>query len=251
MEIYLVCKDNAKFEETGKLIKAAEELGLRVRDTPCDVRCPFFLYGTRDFVLQYVDNQLHIFSEQEYMYDYSFLMSITEPNETFNYDAKIIPASNYCNFNINTSYFVRPNSGNKQFTGQVINSNLRKRYGFYLNRYLSIYPWELVVVSSEKTPPKEEYRFFCYLTNNNSIKIECCRYLPEETNDVPELLIGYAKSFAKLIFDNIPFGNSFVLDMAYDPPEYKASAIELNSWNSSSFYSIDPKKLLEIILNDR
>lgn len=245
--MYLVCKDNPKFEETGLLIAAAKELGLKVFDTNL-ITEDFFIYGVRPFVLPLVDDDFHIFRSQEYIYDYSFLLSIGLGHSLFNYDAKIIPAGQFIVYQ-GRRVFVRPNSGNKQFSGTVIDpKEIRTDICYQFN----INPWELIVFALERDPPKEEYRFFCIRNNKDEISMVGCRYLQTPSNDIPSFVQEKAKLWAEHIFERLTIGNSFVLDIFYDPPEYLnekglCSIGELNSWNSSGFYCISPLKLLEMI----
>lgn len=252
--MYLVCKDNPKFKESGDLIKEAKKLGLYVSPDPVPDRFlnkegsnpNFFLYGTRDYVLPFVNNPYHIFNSQEYLYDFSFLLSISE-DELFNIDAEIMPASQFYKVK-NGNYFVRPNSGNKQFNGQVVNSKNVK----YFPSEFGVDPWELIIVAPAKKPHQEEYRFFCHIDNEEEIKLVGCRYLPTDSNDIPPLVLRWAKNEAEFIFENLTVGNSFVLDLGFNP-EYEdekpsGSVIELNSWNSSGYYSISPEELLKVLI---
>lgn len=255
--MYLVCEDNPKFEESGKLIKAAHEMGLKVKRNPdrCFLphefpRLPCFIYGTRDFVLPIVNVPSHIFSKQEYLYDYSFLLSTASflGVKLFNDPvfSEIIPASRY-----NPAWgdrFVRPNSGNKQFAGQVVNWESLCVSGLKPEDYLQVAPWELLVVSKPKKPPVVEHRFFVIRSKDDEkIDLVGCQYLPFPTDFLVPAAKAFAIEEAQFIFDKIPFGDSFVMDIALDE-EGRYSVIELNSWNSSSFYSIDPKKLLEMVV---
>ena len=244
--MYLVCKENPYFEETGKLIRSAQEIGIWVYDEPI-ITDNFFLFGTRDFVLPHVDHDFHIFSRQEYLYDFSFLLST---NLTFhnilNYFCDIVPAKRITqtiNRRRTKTIFARPNSGNKQFNGQVFSkATLQSNPA----QFLQINPWELVVLADDRGRPTKEYRFFFIRDNEDRIKYECCEYIPEHSNDIPEEVKDFAEQNAKLIFDSIPFGNSFVLDIC--ELDECLWVLELNSWNSSGYYSIDPSKILEMIL---
>lgn len=263
--MYLVCEDNPKFEETGKLIKAAHEMGMQVNPVSpvaFDGRGkPFvkshFLYGTRDFVLPRVEREGHIFSKQEYLYDYSFLMAMYSSKisfrerELFNFHSTIMTAAE---FRIGTEpLFVRPVSGNKQFAGQVVDWDRDFSCSdSTLAEYLQIPLWELIVVSPAQTRPVAEYRFFVIRDKKDEkIDLVGCQYLPTAAtiskNGISSVEI-FAVDQAHFLFDKIPFGDSFVMDIALDE-EGRYSVIELNSWNSSSFYCIDPKKLLEMVVD--
>ncbi len=93
--------------------------------------------------------------------------------------------------------------------------------------------------------PLAEYRFFSIRGHDDSIKMLGCRYLPDTSPDVPPEALVYATERANEIFDVMTVGNSFVLDVGYSNGKY--SIIEVNSWESSSFYCLDPKLILEMI----
>lgn len=247
--MYLVCKDNPAFEETGRLIKAAKSLGIDV----LEYRLPdwddesYFVYGTRNFVLPQLFDSRHILSDMEYLYKYSFLLSIFNW-ELFNEEASIIPAGKLAGSWMSMSkldFFIRPLDGNKSFTGFVINGNELKAdltYKLHINK------WDLIVVAPAKELPIEEYRFFCKM-KEDEIKMVGCRYWPQPAvNDIPNFVTEKARVFASRIFDEMTIGDCFVLDVFVDD-ERNASVGELNSWNSSAFYSIDPKNILRMIFD--
>jgi hypothetical protein len=210
--MYLVCKNNPKFEETKHLIQAATELGIEVSEAPWDVYAyylgtqNFFVFGTRPFVLDWVNDEYHIFSGQEYIYDYSFLLSIfKDKTSLFNPDCEIIPASYFGS--TNGSRFIRPLSGNKSFTGQVVDPlEIRTNLSFQFN----ICPWELIVSSSPKKQPSEEYRFFFIRNNYDDIKYLACRYLPNPILYIPTFVVESAIYYATKIFDSLTTGNLFL-----------------------------------------
>ncbi len=245
--MFLVCEENPKFEETGKLIQAAKDLGIEVYDRPV-MFDNFFCYGTRPFVLPLVDDSYHIFSKQEYIYDYSFLLSTSLTfNHILNYYCDIVPAKRIrevINRKKTKTIFARPNSGNKQFNGDVF-----PKAAFQANtpQFLQINPWELVVLAEDRGKPTKEYRFFVIRNADDEIKYECCEYLPEHSNEVPDNVKEFADSVIEIIFDSIPFGNSFVLDIC--ELDGCLWVLELNSANSSSYYSISPNSLLEMIFS--
>lgn len=250
--MYLICKDNQKFPESGQLRRAAKKLSIKCYNTYfgdaflSEPRGPFFMYGTRDFVLSeancvaYSD---HIFSKQEYLYDYSFLMSLTEKSRVnlFNPAAVILPASKV-GYLLVDELFVRPNSGNKQFSGSIFSAKELKNFLSLVH----VDPWELVICALPKEPPVAEYRFFMK-RDKEGLDWAACRYLPEPDTYIPPEVIQFADLSAMRIFDFIPFGNSFVLDIAVSS-EGDKSVLELNSWNSSSFYCIDPEKILKMVV---
>ncbi len=238
-----------KFKETGKLIQAAHDLDIRVMDDILfEIAFPYtsyFTYGTRPFVRQFVEYG-DIFSKQEYVYDFSFLLS-TKLTHLYllNYYCDIVPAKRipqtlrqYKQMTV----FMRPNSGEKLFDGQVFSKKTLENNPCEL---LQINPWELVVMARDQGQPTKEYRFFFVRDNEERIKYECCEYLPEHLNDVPENVKDMAKEQAKIIFESIPFGNSFVLDIC--ELDGCLFVLELNSINSSSYYSISPHSLLKLI----
>lgn len=246
----LVCSDYKYFPESGEMIRAANTLGVPVFNETSSLRRNFH-YGTRGFFLKYQDND--IFSGQEYMYELSFLMSIF-PNkrELFNDEAILttlgrVPTEMYSlpvrhPINMNENFFIRPNSGDKQFNGQLIGRrNLQN-----LSTLFHCNPWELVIIAPEKKSPDEEFRFFCIKDDNDKIHMLSSRYLPDKTSIVPDAILKKAKEYAERIFDQLTIGNSFVLDLAVD--EGSITIIELNSINSSGLYSVKAIDLLSLIL---
>ena len=252
--MFLICEDNPKFEESGKLIAAANELGIKTFSDVVGQDCldwyfnsqstdsTQFTYGTRPF---YHKNgwRSDMFCRQDYLYNYSFLMSFSS-RELFSISPQIIPARNVgLGIFPNQQYFVRPNSGEKTFPGQVISGRTLQNG---LSSLFHIDPWELVIRAEARKTPDKEYRFFFIRNNSTCTCYECCQYLPEQTNEVPEEIKEWTESQAERLFDFIPFGNSFVLDVCeLDDVFY---LLEINSWNSSSFYSINPKSILRNIL---
>lgn len=255
--MYLVCEDNPRFEETGKLIKAAINFCIEVRNKPVLNEC-FFCYGTRPFVLPMVNHPYHVFSKQEYIYDFSLLLSLyplgvgstSRLKTLLNWDAQILTVgqANYVLTENHRDYFCRPNNGDKAFSGHVID---RKAAKDGLHNLFNLNLWDLVVVAPEKEMKNtEEYRFFC-IYDGCDVKMTGCRYIPDDSLDIPDEVIEFARAEANYIFDKLTFGNSFVLDICYEKPEYKhergfCSIVELNSWNSSGYYCIDPYTILEM-----
>lgn len=272
----LICADYEKFPESGKMINAAKSLDIPVfsgsfkdeadlaqlaLDSGSSLLWyPQFHYGTRGFFLK--GNTGDIFSQQEYLYDYSFIMSLnysskipTSGRGIFNDDAIITTPERakkdiykfpISKDHLQNSFFVRPNDGNKSFAGQTFS---RKEIEAGISKFVNVNPWELIVLATEKKSPDEEFRFFC-IRVGEEIRMVGCRYLPEQDNDVPYNIRVYAKEYAEKIFDQVTMGDSFVLDIAYTygvPLTNSITIMELNSWNSSSFYSINPIEILKLI----
>jgi hypothetical protein len=229
------------------LRKAAQSLNIKVLDAvpKYNGRMPptFFQYGTRPFVLPNVNHPVNIFGGQEYIYDFSFLMAIL-PEELFNWGAVLAPLGlvNKDSSFKHGDWFLRPNSGNKQFAGRVFSSFELQQDITYL---LHMNPWELLIAAEAKQAPEREYRFFCIKDKNDEVQMVGCEYLPTQQNIIPSNIKDYALEIASRIFEKLTVGNSFVLDIA--EIDSQLSIIELNSWESSSFYSIDPINLLESI----
>lgn len=245
--MYLLCKENPKFDDTLKMREAAKRLGIPVFDdeyfsighVSIKKDESYFVYGMRGCVLPRVNCPDNILNKTEYLYDFSYLMSII-PNELFNYDAVLLTASEISwkhHFKLG-DVFVRPNSGDKQFNGQIFTQReIRSDFP----SIAQVYPWELCVVASPKTPPDKEYR--CFVNNESII---ACQYLPSESLDVPVGVLGYAKGIVEVIREKDPNAHTFVLDIAelHD----SLSVIELNSWNSSGIYCIGAESLLKEIM---
>ncbi len=243
----LVCEDNRLFEETARIRQAAIELGSKPLKFPTIGGLdgePYFLYGTRNYVLKYVNDFQHILHNQEELYDYSFIMGNLH-SDMFNLNCMITPAgaayaqSSKCGLRA-TEFFVRPNSGNKQFNGQVVKKEEMGR----LSQIFQIAAHELVVIAQAKQPPHEEYRFFCH-----NDKMVGCRYLPDNSNRIPGEIQEYAIQIREKINNLNGHYHTFVLDIGMTKDRFysRPSVIELNSWNSSAFYSISPHELLTMI----
>lgn len=240
--MYLVCRENLKFEETTQMRDAAKELGMIVSDYPLEIKEGFFLYGTRDFCLKYVDHPYHILNKTEHQYDYSYLFAIAG-YLTLNFDAEFLPANRLytsSKFENSKKYFVRPNSGNKQFTGGVFISD-EITNNFPLRNQIN--PWELCVIASEKIPPEKEYRFFVH--NNKMVGTE---YWPTNSSKVPEFVENYARAAVYVIREGDPNALTFVLDIGVRQKDLMI--VEINSFNSSALYSIPSSKILEILNGD-
>lgn len=243
----LVCEENLLFEETLRMRQAASDLGATSLTLPTIgglMGHPYFLYGTRNYVLQYVNDYNHILNNQEELYDYSFLMGNLH-EDMFNLNCMLSPAgsayaqSSRCGLLAN-EFFVRPNSGNKQFNGQVVSKEDLKR----LPQIFQITNDEIVVIAQAKEAPHEEYRFFCH-----NDKMVGCKYLPESSNRIPGDIQEYANKIREKINNLNGHYHTFVLDISMTRARFysRPSVIELNSWNSSAFYSIDPKQLLMML----
>lgn len=248
--MYLVCRENPKFEETIQMRDAAKELGMEVSDYPiCGIKEGFFVYGTRDFCLRkdvngcrYIDNPYHILNKLEHQYEYSYLYSLAG-HCVFNDCPVFTPAnkiSRVIHPTVYDKYFVRPNSGDKQFTGRVFTIG-ELRNNFPLNNQIS--PWELCVVNSVKNPPEKEYRFFIH--NDHMIGSE---YWPENSDNIPNDVNEFAKKAVEHIRCKDPNALTFVLDIGYS--DDVLSCIEINSFNSSALYSVPSSKILEILSGD-
>lgn len=243
----LVCEDNRLFEETARIRQAAKDLGAKVLALPTIGGLDgdsYFLYGTRAYVLKHVNDYRHILHNQEELYDYSFIMGNLH-SDMFNLNCMITPAgaayaqSSRCGLAAK-EFFVRPNSGNKQFNGQVVMKEDLNR----LPQIFQIASHELVVIAQAKQAPHEEYRFFCH-----NDKMTGCKYLPESSNRIPGEIQEYAIKIREKINNLNGHYHTFVLDIGMTRDRFysRPSVIELNSWNSSAFYSIDPKQLLMML----
>jgi len=274
----LVCQDNKKFPESGQLISAAKKLGIKVFDSlPIPKSLSFnptkeeeevykrtyediyivcqeinyFIYGTRPFFHKSRKNWSDIFCDQEHIYDYSFLYSIVPEQLLFNPQIEFSTSIGLIRAKLeDEKYFVRPNDGNKSFTGQVLSRAMIKNGLF---KYFFINKYEMLAYAKAKVEPEEEWRFFCLnMGDSNTPKVDMlwCRYWDSsgkyEIAEPPEGMPGLVEIVAKELFRQT-FTQSVVIDMAYSK-DTGSKVLEFNSWNSSSFYTIPPKDILNAIL---
>lgn len=158
---------------------------------------------------------------------------------------------------VSPRFFIRPDSGGKEFTGHI--TDLMKRIAFpeepnnnyqldNLNKFndkLKKYSYgdlsseELVMITSVKNID-EEYRFFIV----NREVIAGCTYMEngshEEKPEYPKEAFELAKKIAELEWRP---AIAFTVDVCKMYENYKV--LEINSFNCSDIYSCDPEAIIK------
>jgi len=247
--MYLVCRDNHKFPETARMIQAAQELGINVSERPYDNSDYFYLYGTRDFVKQHVNHPRHILKGLEHQWDYAFLSSI-DGISLLNRYYDICPVYRLPSLLNTQKYaayddmFIRPYNGEKSFDGQVFKKESVIKYG--LNKLVGhfIPDYELCIITTSKNKKdvlESEYRFFIF-----DADVIGGQYFPEYKYDTNQHIYNQVTKWAYKIIESGKSIGPYVMDVEVNGGQ-AMSIIELNSWNSSSFYLIPPHLLLKTI----
>lgn len=237
----LICKANDKFPETIALIEDAKTYNISVYDKPQGNK--YFIYGTRPFVLPYVNDPMNCLNNTEYIYDYSYMCTVIPEEMRFNKDVHFNTLENIRKILSwarpgKNGVFIRPNSGNKEFTGRAFSNEELANHP--PQELTSNYPWLVCAFCDVKDSPDEEYRVFVH--NGGAIYTT---YWPNEEEGVKCPVDEFAQKVIRKIRRNDPNAYTYVLDIARDKNGY--SVLELNSWNSSSFYSIDPHTILRTL----
>ena len=137
--------------------------------------------------------------------------------------------------------FVRPDSGAKAFTGQLIND--LDRFWSRERPYLeSMAPSALCVVAR----PREieaEYRTVAVGGEIVAASLYKANGQREISRDVGDNVLNFAKAVLK---DIPPPAPAFMLDIAVEA-DGRLSAIELNAFSCSDFYACDPAPIVEAI----
>ena len=137
--------------------------------------------------------------------------------------------------------FVRPNSGAKPFTGQVVQ---RKEWGEFCDMASEIMePHALVVVSSVKSDLSAEYRF---VVADGQV-IAATQYLEKGEPYSSPRVNDYARALAVEIasgeFRPDPMYTIDIGEMWYNP--CKAYLVETNSFSCAGLYACNPKPIIE------
>lgn len=246
--MYFVCKENNKFKETAEFRNYIRSTGRPIYTIPLYeddyTQEPFFIYGTRTDVRPWENHESYMLYNQSELYKFSWLLGNLK-DELLNWNAILLPAgianefdeySRLAHSAFSGDVFIRPNSGEKQFTGQVIQKEALRR-GIL---HLGVDPHELVIISPF-SKISAEYRFFIH---NESIV--GCRYLPDESLIIPKYVLDYANYIKFKIQDGYGHYNTFVLDIAVNREEPKI--LEINSYSSSGFYCIPVEQVFSPLL---
>ncbi len=127
--------------------------------------------------------------------------------------------------------FVRPVSGNKVFAGQVIDVRVIEKE----IKLIDWLPFELTLISSHKQLTAE-YRF---LVVRGEV-ITGSKYLPEESTEIPEKVLEYAKKVAP---DDGIFNDVCCMDVA-ELESGEMKIVEFNAFSTSGLYKMDLEKVV-------
>jgi len=141
------------------------------------------------------------------------------------------------------SFFIKPNSGLKEFTGKVINSDNFDFEINSMNQIERVFPEELCVISSVKKIDAE----FRYVIVDGEV-ITGSEYRWDNSMDVRIDTLPICDELAEKIARH-PWqaDDIYVADIAYTNGE--AKLIELNAFSSSGMYACDTNKIVEAVSN--
>lgn len=134
--------------------------------------------------------------------------------------------------------FIRPNSGDKVFDGQVVNLDLLKDFQASLVQQNNVFSDTLCLISGT-SKINEEYRIFCTKDGPITGSLYKRQGKIEHSCEVPQSVYDYVSEVLKSVTfypDRV-----FSMDIAV---HYKMQVIELNSFSASGFYACDKVKLL-------
>lgn len=179
-----------------------------------------------------------------YPHYYSYLM---------NRDGMFLPLENviqgYRNYDIVYTLFgyqngediiyIRPDANDKVFTGYVANiDDLEKLKNAVGGEELCYLAKPLTSVFNMEEC--EEYRF---CISDNTI-LTGCRYLPEESTEIPEDVLDKAREIANIKYDGQP--TIFVLDLIKHKNSGEVEMLELGAINTAGWYEMDHSKIVEV-----
>lgn len=139
------------------------------------------------------------------------------------------------------NFFIRPDSGFKTFTGQILGrDNFDKEISFFKNYGLE--DNSIVLLSSLKNLA-EEYRFV--VCENKVVTGSLYkRYLENETSpQVPTDAVNFAQNILNSI--DFPYQDPYTLDVAKVGDNF--FVVEINSFSCSGFYQADVEKIVEAV----
>lgn len=172
--------------------------------------------------------------DDEFQFNYDFLMSFF-PEQIINKDAQfktfaqVIHQIN--NGGLRFPFFIRPVSGNKTFSGQVIKDKIDLNTLKDIER---VEPLEMCVISSVKEF-QQETRTFVYMDGVSPRFIGITPYWHEGEAEHKGIDENLLKPFLK-VFDNNPMmPDIFVADFAIS--DGKVGLVELNSVSTSGCYN--------------
>jgi hypothetical protein len=132
--------------------------------------------------------------------------------------------------------FIKPNSGSKYFTGQVITD---KSHLENLNLHGDLKPDTLIFLSSAK-PIEKEYRFVIC----NRKVVAGSLYSPHEEGDCEN---GKAGLFASYLVKDLVWQPDEVYTLDICEVSGKMYVLELNSFSCAGLYECDPYKVVKAV----
>lgn len=256
------------FEDREKaLITAASEKGHEVEtvfnprpfmdDVPTqNSDTPIFFYGSLNVakrLLRRKDTAGSVFLDLP-KFECSSYYNTPWLKHLLNRDCLFIPYENlihqkellFHTFGKDNCIFIRPSSGDKVFTGQLVDDKTYKEDIDYLSFYMDDIHKPLCVVSSPKVINKE-YRFFISEDKviTGSSYTDDYQYQEIDTNHPASKYVqdivhdAYHKNYAPQIL--------YVVDIAETSTGFKV--LELNSASCSAIYACNPNKIVDTINN--
>lgn len=213
---------------------------------------PFFVYGTIQFVkhiTKHYSNAISFYSESKY--NVSEYLTQAPLDFFLNKDAIFstfgLVKNNfhyYANLFPNKSFFMKPNSGGKTFTGFVITSENHKHEFNSLDKISSAVNNTLVALSPTFNV-MEEYRFMII----DQTAVSGSKYFSQQkldmSPDVPQNVLDFAQTFADLPLEQKP-DIAFGCDVGV-LEDGSMKVVELNAISTADFYMADPVAIFKAL----
>lgn len=142
----------------------------------------------------------------------------------------------------NNAVFIRPDSGVKTFTGQLIDVGCFNVDADGLEKVSNV-KFETIIWVSPKKEIEAEYRF--WICNKNVVASTEYSWDDKELGDIPDTAIHLAEIVAKYEWQ---VDRTYVVDIAIC--NGSPFVVEFNSFSCSGLYNCDSKKLFELVSND-
>ncbi len=213
---------------------------------------PFFVYGTIQFVkhiTKHYSNAISFYSQSGY--NVSEYLSKSPIEFFLNKDAIFstfgLVKNNfhyYANLFPTKSFFMKPNSGGKTFTGFVVTSENYKHEFNSLDKISSAVNNTLVAISPV-FEVIEEYRFMIVEQQAVSGSKYFSKQKLDMSPDVPQHIYEFAQSFAQLPLEQKP-DIAFVCDVGV-LSDGSLKVVELNAISTADFYMADPVAIFKAL----
>lgn len=133
--------------------------------------------------------------------------------------------------------FIRPNSGQKSFAGQIVSKDEFENFVKFIQENLGCSPNELVLVSKyEKI--RTEYR--AVIVDNKLVSVS--EYSPNKTLITKETRLTHFIEDQLFSYNELP--SAYTMDIS-EQPDYMYNIIEINSLNCAGWYDNDIPKVVE------